>query len=268
MSYKIGVIGCGKMAYAILNSLINNLSIPIDKILVNDINYNSAQLFAQDFGAITGKANFVIANSDIVLLAVKPQQIIEVVTDNLSSFKDEHIIISIAAGIKIDEISNLLNNKSAIVRVMPNIPVLVGQGVVALAVGNYVNDEKLNIVQNLLSYLGITYLVDEGYIDAITAISGSGPAYFFLIIEALINAGILIGLDNNFSKDIVIQTLKGSMAMLEDTNKHPAVLREEVCSPAGTTIAAVKKLEEHGIRNAIFEAVNAAYLRAQELSNK
>lgn len=256
------------MAYAILNSLVNNLSIPIDNIFVNDIDDKSAELFVQKFGAIKEKAPTLVEISDVVILAVKPQQITKVLTDNLTYFKENQIIISIAAGVKISTIEGILNTKSAVIRIMPNTPALVGEGVIAISSGKYANLNHINIVQELFSNLGTNYLVEESAIDAITAISGSGPAYIFLIVEALINAGVFIGLDNNFTKNIVLNTVKGSIAMLEETSKHPAILREEVCSPAGTTIAAVKKLEENGLRNAIFEAVNAAYQKAQELSEE
>lgn len=265
MSLNIGVIGCGKMAYAILAGISRDKNL-IKNIFVNDINKESANLFVQEFNAVFKGQNNLVETSDLIILAVKPPQIKTLITDNLDFFKESHIIISIAAGIKTSTIENLLKVKSTVIRVMPNTPALVGQGVTAISGGLYANSEKVNLVRNLFTSIGTAYLVDENNMDAITAISGSGPAYIFLFIEALINAGVYIGLDHKLTQDLVVNTLKGSIAILEETSKHPAVLRDEVSSPAGTTISAIRELEDNGLRNAIFAAVEAAFYKAQELS--
>lgn len=265
MSLNIGIIGCGKMAYAILKGLVNNDSVKINQLFVNDIEEEKVNLFVQEFKAVKAEPKSLIAESEAVLLAVKPYQIESVIRDNLTVFKEGQLIISIAAGIKTSTIEAMLENKGYVVRVMPNTPALVGQGVTAITSGQNVPDDCINLAKQIFASIGNTYIVDEKYMDAITAISGSGPAYIYLIVEALINAGVLIGLDNKLSKDLVLNTIKGSITMIEDSGKHPAELREEVCSPGGTTIAAVKKLEELGLRSAIFAGVEKAYLRSKEL---
>ncbi|NLB88403.1 MAG: pyrroline-5-carboxylate reductase [Syntrophomonadaceae bacterium] len=268
MTLNLGVIGCGKMAYAILKGLVNHESIKISQLLVNDIDEEKINLFVQEFKAIRAEQKSLIESCDAVILAVKPYQIESVIKDNLQAFKDEQLIISIAAGVKTNTIEEMLSNKGHVVRVMPNTPALVGQGVTAITSSQSVPDNNISLVQQIFDSIGKTYIVDEKYMDAITAISGSGPAYVYLWVEALINAGVLIGLDNNLSKDLVINTIKGSMAMIEGSGKHPAELRDGVCSPGGTTIAAVRKLEEMGIRSAIFAGVEKAYLRSKELGEK
>lgn len=256
------------MAYAILKGLINKDSIKISQLLVNDIDEKRVNLFVEDFNAVSQDQKSLIESSDALILAVKPYQIESVIKGNITAFKENQLIISIAAGIKTNIIEEMLNNKGNVVRVMPNTPSLVGQGVTAIASGNSIPDNDINLVKQIFDSIGETYIVEEKYMDAITAISGSGPAYVYLFVEALINAGVLIGLDNNLSKDLVLNTIKGSIAMIEDSGKHPAELRDEVCSPGGTTIAAVRKLEEMGIRSAIFTGVEKAFLRSLELGEK
>ncbi len=253
------------MSYAILAGISEHNN-HIENVFVNDIDSKAADLFVQEFGAVYKEQRALVEASDLIILAVKPHQIENVIHTNQVFFRDNQLIISLAAGIKTETIEGLLEAKCAIVRLMPNTPALVGQGVIAVTGGLYVQAEQMDLVEGLFANLGNTYLVDESYMDAITAISGSGPAYVFLIVEALINAGILIGLDHKLSYDLVVNTLKGSIAMLEETSKHPAILRDEVSSPAGTTISAVRELEKNGFRNAIFSAVEAAFLKAQELS--
>lgn len=268
MSLRLGVIGCGKMAYAILRGLVNNDSIKIGELLINDIDEKSVNLFMQEFGAISQEQKELIELSDAVILAVKPNHIESVIQDNLSAFKEKQLIISIAAGIKTNTIEKMLKGKGHVVRVMPNTPSLVGQGVTAIASNKLIPDHDIDLVKQIFDSIGKTYIVEEKYMDAVTAISGSGPAYVYLLVEALINAGVLIGLDKNLSKDLVLNTIKGSITMVEDSGKHPAELRDEVCSPGGTTIAAVRKLEEMGIRSAIYAGVEKAFLRSQELGKK
>ncbi|HZK43231.1 MAG TPA: pyrroline-5-carboxylate reductase [Syntrophomonadaceae bacterium] len=268
MSIKLGVIGCGKMSYAILNGLHNNKSINIGQSIINDIDDKRTNLFAQEFNGIIKKQGDLIRLSDVIILAVKPNEIENILKKNLDYFDENKLIISIAAGIKIATIENLFNSKFPVVRAMPNTPALIGEGVTAITGGQYTLAKDIKLAEQIFNSMGKTYVVEEKHMDAVTAISGSGPAYVYLIVETLINSGVSIGLDNSLAKDLVIDTIKGSIAMIEESSKHPAQLLGEVCSPAGTTIAAIKKLEEEGLRSALYKGVNEAFLRAQELGLK
>jgi len=266
MNYsRLGVIGCGQMAYALLKGIINNPELRFDSILANDINPARSSLFAQEFKANPCSAEELAQNSDIILLAVKPNQIARVLT-GLKVSKPGQLFISIAAGIKIAQIESLLPDSCAVIRVMPNTPALVGEGMSVIAPGKNVNKQQTDLVKKIMESIGKARLMEEEYLDAVTAVSGSGPAYIFLIIEAMIDAGIKIGLSADIAQELVLQTVKGSVALLESGEEHPAVLRQKVCSPAGTTIAAVKELEAKGLRNAIYCAVEAAWKRSIELA--
>lgn len=268
MAYTLGVIGCGKMAYAILSGLRKNTAITINQLLLNDVNEDYADQYARDFQGVKTNPESLIKQSDIIILAVKPNQIEAVIIQNQEFFKPSQLIISVAAGISTRTIENVLKTECAVIRTMPNTPALIGEGVTAITAGKHARNDDINIAKSLFTSIGQTYIADEKNMDAITAISGSGPAYVYLIIEAFINAGIAIGLDSNFTKNLVIDTFKGSINMMEISGKHPAELREDVSSPAGTTIAALKAFEEQGLRNAIFFGVEKAFIRAQELGQK
>jgi pyrroline-5-carboxylate reductase len=150
---------------------------------------------------------------------------------------------------------------------MPNTPCLVGQGIAAVAAGSKATDSDIDIVVRIFNSLGTVVKIDEKYMDAVTAVSGSGPAYVFLVVEAFMNAALHIGLDINLARELVIKTMKGSLEMLEQSGEHPALLRQDVSSPGGTTIAGIRKLEENGVRKAFFDAVEMAYNRSIELSS-
>ncbi len=268
MAPTLGVIGCGKMAYAILAGLRKKASITIKQLLVNDIDETYSGQFAQEFKGTKMEQNRLVEQSDIIILAVKPHQIESVLKANSDCFRAGQLIVSVAAGISTSLIEETLSAKCAVVRAMPNTPALIGEGVTALTSGKYATEKDINLVKELFDNIGQTYLVEEKNMDAITAVSGSGPAYVYFIVEALINAGVSIGLDNSLAKNLVLDTVKGSINMIEKSGKHPAQLRDEVCSPAGTTIAAIKSFEEKGLRSAIFAGVEKAFLRSQELGQK
>lgn len=265
---NLGVIGCGRMAYALVKGISTKKNSCFQAIYACDSNSERSDLFKDEFAAIPITKEELISNSDLVLIAVKPAQVKDVLHNSSQLWTEDKLLMSIAAGIKCSFIEEELNKKIPVVRVMPNTPCLNGEGVSAVASGSFASDENLRLVQNIVASVGSSILVSEDYMDAITAVSGSGPAYAFLVLEAMIDAAVQVGLSMDMARQIVLQTFKGSIAMLEESGEHPAVLKGQVCSPAGTTIAAVRKLEESGIRKGFFDAIEAAYLRSIELGKR
>ncbi len=261
----LGVIGCGKMAYALLQGIKRQGNGKQLAIYANDIDPLRMELFAQEFSALAVSSREVVEKSDLVVLAVKPQQVWHVLEELQGLWRDGTRLVSIAAGIKTVDLERALKTSLSVVRVMPNTPCLVGKGVCAIAAGSQAKPEELETVSDLLAGMGEVLVLDESYMDAVTAVSGSGPAYLYLVLEAFINAGINIGLDAPLAKKLVLGTFRGSIDMIVESQEHPAFLREQVCSPAGTTIAGVRQLEAGGLRRAFFDAVEQAYLRSIEL---
>lgn len=265
MSRVPGIVGCGKMAYALLKGINQNDKKFLEGILINDIDAVRTNLFQQEFFAKPAAQKELVKSCRLVILAVKPQQIRNVLASTREFWTPEHLLISVAAGITTSTLENELGLHLPVVRVMPNTPCLVGEGVSAISGGRYASHGDVQLVERMFNNLGKTLVIEEKYMDAVTAVSGSGPAYIFLVIESLINAALQIGLDTNMAKNLVLNTIRGSVSMIEQSGEHPAVLREQVCSPAGTTIAGVRQLEENGIRKAFFQAVEKAFQRSIEL---
>ncbi len=262
----LGIIGCGNMANAIVKGL------SVDKagfqdILVNDINEEKALTFRREYGVKAVDYQTLWKECAAVILAVKPYQVKEVLNLGRSHWRPEQLIISIAAGIKLANMEAATDNLLPVIRVMPNTPCLVGQGITAVAAGSKAAEAEVDLAMRIFNSLGTVVKIDEKYMDAVTAVSGSGPAYVFLVVEAFMNAALQIGLDINLARELVIKTMKGSLEMLEQSGEHPAVLRQDVSSPGGTTIAGIRKLEENGVRKAFFDAVEMAYNRSIELSS-
>jgi len=264
----LGVIGCGKMAQAILTGIHKQDTCPYSQLLVNDINPSQVQLFVDLFQATSCTQLDLVGQSDVVILAVKPHQVSEVLNNTSAAWKPGKVLISVAAGVKTSVIQSCLPAGIKLVRVMPNLPALVGAGIAAVSAAEGTGEEELGQVETLLSGLGKTVRVAEDKMDAVTAVSGSGPAYIMMVVEAMMEAGVSIGLDWNLARQLVLATISGSIAMLEKTGQHPAELRNQVSSPGGTTIAAVKQLEEQGLRSAFFNAVEKAYQRSVQLGRE
>jgi len=265
MARVLGIIGCGKMAYAILKGILGRSSVDFAGIYVNDIDPERASLFSREFKTVVAEQDELVSTCDIIIIAVKPHQVRQVLRSTESSWDAKRLLVSIAAGITTSTIEKEIGFNLPVIRVMPNTPCLIGEGVAAVAGGSHASPADVELVREMFSELGLAVVVEEKYMDAVTAISGSGPAFAFLVAEAMINAGVLVGLDSNLSRNLVLNTLRGSIGMLQQTGEHPAVLRDQVCSPGGTTIAGVKQLEETGIRNAFFQAIEKAFQRSIEL---
>lgn len=268
MEQALGIIGCGKMAYALVKGIHSSPDLKMEGLLVNDVNPSRTALFAAEFKSTALEQWELVNQSKTVILAVKPQQVADVLALTREAWTEDKLLISIAAGVKTGTIEGLLDVPVPVVRIMPNTPCLVGAGVSAYCPGKHARSEDLELVGKVFSTTGLAIPTEEKNMDAVTAVSGSGPAYVFLVAEAMMNAAVQVGLDINTARQLVLKTLAGSIKMLEDTGEHPAILREQVCSPAGTTIAGVRQLEARGLRAAFFNAIEAAYLRSIELGNK
>ncbi|HHW61390.1 MAG TPA: pyrroline-5-carboxylate reductase [Syntrophomonadaceae bacterium] len=252
------------MAFALVKGIYEQDRDKFAQIVIHDIDDERQRLFAQTFKAYACEIDDLVQRADIILLAVKPAQLPTVLQD-IKPFVDKQVILSVAAGISTSQIETSLEGLVPVIRAMPNTPCLVGEGVVVLSPGRYVDAEQIEFVQELLQSVGTIEVLPESDMDAVTAVSGSGPAYVFLIVEAMMDAAVQVGLSYDTARNLVLQTIRGSIKMLEDQDDHPAVLKAQVCSPGGTTIAGVKKLEESAVRAAFFNAIEEAYYRSIEL---
>jgi pyrroline-5-carboxylate reductase len=203
--------------------------------------------------------------ADVLIVAVKPQDIDPLLHSLSWAIKPGTLVVSLCAGLPTSLYERHLPAGTPVVRVMPNTPMLVGEAMSAISAGSHAEPEHLQLVQDLLSTVGKVVRVPESQQDAVTALSGSGPAYFFFLVEAMIDAGILLGLPRAVSAELIIQSAVGAAIMLRDSGEHPTMLREAVTSPGGTTIAAIRELENHGVRAALLSAIEAAAIRSAEL---
>jgi pyrroline-5-carboxylate reductase len=207
-----------------------------------------------------------VAQAGVLVLTVKPQDMDALLSQIREHVTTDHLVVSFAAGIRTSFVEKRLRDDVPVVRVMSNVAVLVDEAMSVVAPGARATDEHLAVAEELLGYVGRVIRLKETHLDAITATSGSGPAYFFLLAEAMIEACILLGLSRDVATELIIQTMLGSAKMLRDTGKHPVELREMVTSPGGTTIAAIRHLEEAGVRAAFLNAIDAARQRSAELA--
>ncbi|HHW06585.1 MAG TPA: pyrroline-5-carboxylate reductase [Clostridia bacterium] len=207
-----------------------------------------------------------VQGTGIIVTAVKPQVFFDVLKPLTAVISPEQLLISVAAGITTGQIESMLTGPVPVIRVMPNTPCLVGKGAAVLARGTYALEEHVETAKNLFGALGFTAELPEGSLDGVTALSGSGPAYVFLMLEALIEGGVRVGLPRELSRELVLHTVAGAVDMLVETGQHPAVLKEMVTSPGGTTACALEHLETEGLRGTLIKAVVRAWERARELS--
>jgi pyrroline-5-carboxylate reductase len=266
MTWTLGVIGCGKMSHAFLQGICRSVGQDLESICIYDPDESRLRLFEADFKAVTVSKADLIARSDLIILGVKPNQVREALEDTLVYWHEDKILLSIAAGVRSSYLEQLFSDRvPRVIRAMPNTPCLVGEGMVALCAGRSANAADLVRVESLFLASGKAIIVKEQDMDAVTAVSGSGPAYVFLVVEAMIDAAVNVGLSSEVARELVLQTVKGSVLMLEASGEHPALLKQQVSSPGGTTIAGLRELEAHGIRQAFFDAVEAARNRSIEL---
>ncbi len=263
---NIGLIGCGEMGSALAKGMIKRGGVEPSSVYLYDINKERQQGLASEVKANPAESYAeLVTKCRLIFIAVKPQDIEGLLYSIRSEIKPGHIIISIAAGISISFIAGCLPADTKIVRLMPNTPCLIGAGTIVISIGETVTEEEFSEVETLLKPLGLTIRLPERLMDAATGLSGTGPAYVFLFIETMIDAGVSVGIRRDTASEMVIQNVIGSARMLQDYVAHPAELRNTVTSPAGTTAAALHILEESGFRSCLLKAVIEATRRSEEL---
>ncbi len=262
-----GFIGSGKMATALIRGMIRAGLAPAGSICASDPLPSARETLASDAGIATFASNLeVVGRSDVLVLAVKPQGMRKVLHELRPSVTAEHLVISVAAGTTIASIDEDLGGRGRLVRVMPNTPALVGEGASAYAMGPRTVPDDEAIVTACLESVGRSVRVPESLLDAVTGLSGSGPAFVYVMIEALSDGGVRVGLPREVATMLAVQTVLGAAMTVRETGLHPAVLKDQVASPGGTTIAGLHELERGGVRGALIDAVEAAARRSAELA--
>ena len=262
----VAVLGAGKMGEALLAGLLRG-GVPAPQLLVTTRRPERGDYLADRYGVTAVKTEEAATRADTLVIAVKPQDMGALLDELAPVVTPDRLVVSMAAGITTATIEKRLPAGVAVVRVMSNTPVLVDEAMSAVSGGSHASEEHLQRTEELLRPVGKVLRVPESQQDAVTALSGSGPAYFFFLVEAMTDAGILLGLPRAVAHDLIVQTAIGAATMLRDSGEHPVKLREAVTSPAGTTISAIRALEDHGVRAAFLAALEAARDRAQDLAS-
>ncbi|NIP31529.1 MAG: pyrroline-5-carboxylate reductase [Candidatus Dadabacteria bacterium] len=266
----IGFIGSGNMAEALVKGLIASKKFNKKDIIISDISKKRLSYMSSEYGLSTTDNNREVAEkSEIIVFAVKPNILTNVLDEIKNSVRKNKLYVSIAAGVKSSTINKAINKKLRFVRVMPNTPCLVLEGASAIFFNEVCSDDDKLTVLDIFNSVGKAYEVsNEEMLDAVTGLSGSGPAFVSIFIESLSDAGVKMGLSRKLASDLAIQTVLGTSKMIFETDKHPAELKDMVASPGGTTIRGVSSLEKEGFRNAVVSAVESATLRSIELSKE
>lgn len=265
----IGFIGTGNMAEALIAGLLKAKFTAPGQIMAFDADGRRLRFIQKKYGIKKASDNNDLSSQcDPLIICVKPQSMKEVIEEMADSLDPSKLLISIAAGVPLYTIETYARKQLRLIRAMPNINVLVQEGASAIAPGNLATEEDLKLAQAIFDCVGRSIIIHEPLMDAVTGLSGSGPAYVLLIIEALTDAGVHLGMTRPQALTLVAQTVMGSVKLLSDTGEHPALLREKVTSPGGTTAAGLYKLEEGGLRKILIDAVIAASQRSKELGDK
>ena len=263
---KIGFLGAGKMASALARGFIHAGLAPAEALIASDPIEAACAALAQDAGIKTTGSNAdVLKAAQVIVLAVKPDQVASVLAEARPHFTEKHLLISIAAGVTLQRLESALPEGARVIRVMPNTPALIGASASAFALGRNATPDDAKLALKLFSAVGIAYQVKESLLDAVTGLSGSGPAYAFVIIEALSDGGVAAGLPRDIATKLAAQTLLGSARMVLETGQHPGALKDAVTSPGGTTIEGLHELEKGGLRAALINAVRAATDKSKKL---
>lgn len=265
----VSFAGGGNMATALIQGLIRS-GFQGHNLRLFEPDASRAEALQQQFGVLLAPSNAqATQGSQVLLLAVKPGIVGAVLTEVAPHLSQETLVISIAAGVTLTSLTNLLPPRQPVIRAMPNTPALIGAGVTVLCPGDNVNNEQRILGETLLKTVGdVRTVSDESVMDAVTALSGSGPAYVYLVLEALSDGGVACGLPRDLATWLAVHTVQGAAKLVQETGQHPGVLKYQVTSPGGTTIAALKVLEEAGTRGTLMRAVEAAWLRSRELNVK
>ena len=259
------IIGAGVMGETLLSGLVR-AGRRVDQLMVGEKRAERARELEERYGVAVVSNRQAAAKADTVALVVKPQDMGDVLDEIAPDLRAGQLLVSLAAGITTSFIESRVPDGVAVVRVMPNTPALVDEGMAAIAPGSHCDESHLTEAESLMASTGKVLRIPEKQMDAVTAISGSGPAYIFFVVESMIEAGVHLGLPRATATELVVQTLVGSAAMLRETGTHPVVLREQVTSPGGTTASALRELEVHRVRAAFLAAMEAARNRSRELA--
>lgn len=269
MERKVAILGGGRIGEALLSGLLTSGWRTKDEIAVSDRREERIAELIERYGVQATSANAdAIAGAGLIVVAVKPQDIDALLDEIGGELTREQTVVSVAAAITTTRIEARIAEGVPVVRAMPNSPATVHEGMAGICAGAHAGDEHLALADEALSHLGRVVRVPESSMNAVTALAGSGPAYFALLAEAMIEAGILLGLPRELSTTLVVQTMFGTAKQLRDERMHPVELRESVTSPGGTTIAAIRELEQAGVRAAFLNAIQAAMDRARELAEE
>jgi len=265
-SRTVAILGVGVMGSTLLAGLIRS-GRPATDLVITGRNLERAEELAETYGVRLMNNVDAAVGADTLVLVVKPQDMDGLLAEISGHVRPGALVVSLAAGITTGFLEERLPAGTAVVRVMPNTPALVDEGMAAISPGKHCDEGHLTEAEELLRSCGKVLRIPEKHLDAVTAISGSGPAYIFYVVEAMIEAGVLLGMPRATSTDLVVQTLYGAATMLKETGQHPTVLREQVSSPGGTTMAALRQLDDHKVRAAFVTAMEAAAKRSKELAS-
>ena len=263
---KIGVIGTGNMGGALIRGLVGSRSSAPENIICSDIRKDKMKSIQETYGVRTTTSNVeVVKGSDIIIYSIKPQIMASILKETAKYLDSSKLAISIAAGVPLEAIEACLDKEPRVIRVMPNIPASVKEGATAIAAGKHASKNDLKLAKAIFDSVGKSVILEENLMDAITGLSGSGPAYIFLIVDALADAGVKMGLSREDALFLSAQTVLGAAKLLIETKEHPGRLKDRVTSPGGTAIAALHTLEEGGLRTTLINAVEVATKRSKEL---
>jgi pyrroline-5-carboxylate reductase len=263
---KVGFLGAGKMGTALAKGFVNAGLVAANQIIASDPLENALTAFEKEVGAKVAGTNAEVARfAKVLILAVKPDQVGAVFAEIRKDFTRDHLLISICAGVPISKMEAGLPDEARVIRVMPNTPALVGASATAYALGHSAKPEDGQLAQKLFSAVGIAFQVKESLLDAVTGLSGSGPAYVYLVIEGLSDGGVAAGLPRDVATKLAAQTVFGSAKMVLETGQHPGVLKDMVTSPGGTTIEGLHELEKGKVRGTLINAVRAATEKSKKL---
>lgn len=262
----IGFLGAGKMATALAQGFVRAGLVTPGQIIASDVSEAASAAFAKEVGAKTTASNLeVVKFAEVLVLAVKPHQVAAVLSEIHRAFTEKQLLVSIAAGVTLAKLESGLKAGARVVRVMPNTPALVGASASAFATGKAAQPSDGELVQKLLASVGVAFPVPEPLLDAVTGLSGSGPAYVYLFIEGLSDGGVAAGLPRDMATKLAAQTVLGAAKMVLETGQHPGALKDMVTSPGGTTIEGLHELEKGKLRGTVMSAVRAATEKSKKL---
>ncbi len=268
---KIAVIGGGMIGTALIGGLIEGGADP-QSIYVVETNADRLSQLVETYQVVDADSlDNAVDTADVIFLCVKPEQVVKViepVAETIDDSEGDSVVVSLAAGVTVETLENVLNVGTSVIRMMPNTPMLVGKGTVALAPGRFATEEHVELVESLVQTVATVERVTDAQMSAVTAISGSGPAYFFQFVEAMIDAGVALGLTRQQASRLARSTAAGAAEMMMQPDVDPVALRAQVTSPGGTTAAATQTFEEEGLRRAVHRALTACYQRSVELGRK